>query len=230
MVNPADAAALEMAYKLKKENGNEGFISAITMGPKPAEDVLKHAAHQGADRLILLSDSVYAGSDTYATARIISKAILETGGFDLVLCGRKSIDGETGQVGPQLSVQLGVPCLTNVMDVKLSFPGVICKCLTEKGIDEIYVPMPAVITFCENMLEHKPTLFELKKAKEIKIERISNDRLNLDEYESGLKGSKTRVRKIIYPEYKGRNCRMINNIEEAADIVINKIRENRRNE
>lgn len=230
MVNPADASALEMAYQLKKENGNGGFIRAISMGPKSAEDALKQAAHQGADRLILLSDSLYAGSDTYATAKILSKAILETGGFDLVLCGRKSIDGETGQVGPQLSVQLGVPCLTNVINIKLSFPGILCKRLTEKGIDEIYLPIPAVVTLCENKLEHKPALAELRRAKEIKIEKISNDKLKLDIFESGLRGSKTRVRKIIYLEYKSRNCKMINNIEEAADIVINKIRENRKNE
>ncbi len=230
MMNPADASALEQAYRLKKANGGEASVRALTMGPRSAEDVLKQAAHQGADRLILLTDSAYVGSDTYATAKILSRAILATGPFDLILCGRKTIDGETGQVGPQLSVQLGVPCLTNVTGIELNLPGILCKRLTEKGIDEIYVPLPAVVTLCENMPEHKPALAELRKAREINIEQISNRHLELEEQESGLKGSKTRVVRILHHTYQSRNCRMADSMEEAADLVMNKISENRKNE
>ena len=230
MMNPADASALEQAYRLKKANGGKGSVRALTMGPRSAEDVLKQAARQGADHLILVTDSAYVGSDTYATAKILSRAILATGPFDLILCGRKTIDGETGQVGPQLSVQLGVPCLTNVTSVELNLPGVLCKRLTEKSIDEVYVPLPAVVTLCENMLEHKPTLTELRKAREMSIEQITNRRLELKEQESGLKGSKTQVRKILYYMRQSRKCKMVGCLEEAADLIMNKISENLKNE
>ena len=108
MINPVDEHALEVALQIKDLLGAQ--ISVITMGPKQASSLLKYAASLGADELYHIDDIVYAGSDTYATSLILSSSIEYIGGADLVVCGTRSFDGETGHVGPQISVKLHMPC------------------------------------------------------------------------------------------------------------------------
>jgi len=109
--NPEDLNALEMGLDLKERYGGE--VIAITMGPPRAADILRDALCRGADRVILLSDRRFAASDTLATSYTIAQAITtHLAPYDLVLCGRQAIDGDTAQVGPQLAEKLGVPQVT----------------------------------------------------------------------------------------------------------------------
>ena len=105
--NPEDLNALEMALELKERFGGEVIV--ITMGPPRAADILKDSLCRGADRVILLSDRRFAASDTLATSYTIAQAIqTHLSPYDMVLCGRQAIDGDTAQVGPQVAEKLGI--------------------------------------------------------------------------------------------------------------------------
>jgi electron transfer flavoprotein beta subunit len=108
--NPEDLNALEMALQVKDQHG--GQVTVLTMGPPRAAEVLRESLYRGADRVILLSDRRFAGSDTLATSYALKCAIEKLGHCDLVFCGQQAIDGDTGQVGPQVAEKLGLPQIT----------------------------------------------------------------------------------------------------------------------
>jgi len=108
-INPFDESALELALQLSND------VTVISMGPKSCEEVLKPLTRLG-PRVVLISDNVFAGSDTLATSYILSTAIKQME-YDLILCGRQSVDGDTAQVGPMLSQKLSIPVITNAMKV-----------------------------------------------------------------------------------------------------------------
>jgi len=110
--NPEDLNALELALQVRERYG--GHVTVITMGPPAACEVLRDALYRGADRTILVTDRRGAGSDTLATSHILSCAVRHQGEFDLVICGRQAIDGDTAQVGPQCAEKLGIPQITYV--------------------------------------------------------------------------------------------------------------------
>lgn len=113
--NPFDLNALEEAVRAKEELGGE--VIALSMGPKQAESTLREALARGADRGILLSDKAFAGSDTWATAKALALATEKLAPFDLIICGEKTVDGDTGQVGPEMAESLGVPHVPFVSEV-----------------------------------------------------------------------------------------------------------------
>jgi len=108
--NPEDLHALEAALEVREEHG--GTVTALTMGPPGASEVLRECLYRGADRVILITDRRAAASDTLATSYILSRAIKTIGRYDLVFCGRQAIDGDTAQVGPQLAEKLGIAQVT----------------------------------------------------------------------------------------------------------------------
>ncbi len=110
--NPEDLNALELALQVRQQYG--GSVTVITMGPPAACEVLREALMRGADRVVLLTDRRGAGSDTLATSYILAQAVRHQGEYDLVVCGRQAIDGDTAQVGPQCAEKLGIPQVTYV--------------------------------------------------------------------------------------------------------------------
>lgn len=108
--NPEDLNALEAALQVKEACG--GTVTAMTMGPPGACEVLRECLYRGADRAILITDRRAAASDTLATSYILSRAIQKIGRYDFVFCGRQAIDGDTAQVGPQLAEKLSLPQIT----------------------------------------------------------------------------------------------------------------------
>ena len=108
--NPDDLHALEAALAIRDRCG--GTVTAVTMGPLGAAEVLRECLYRGADRAIILNDRRAAGSDTLATSYILSRAVKKIGGYDFVFCGRQAIDGDTAQVGPQLAEKLGLAQIT----------------------------------------------------------------------------------------------------------------------
>ncbi|MEJ2722577.1 MAG: hypothetical protein P8181_15785, partial [bacterium] len=111
IANPDDMHALEAALDVRDHYG--GTVSVVTMGPPQAGEVLRQAMYRGADEAILITDKRAAGSDTLATSYVLSRA-LEKLAPDLVFCGRRTIDGDNAQVGPQLAVQSGMTLITYV--------------------------------------------------------------------------------------------------------------------
>jgi electron transfer flavoprotein beta subunit len=108
--NPEDLNALEMALAIKERQG--GTVTVITMGPPKAADILRESLFRGADKVVLLTDRKFAGADTLATSVALQCAVQKLDRFDLVLCGRQAIDGDTAQVGPQTAEKLGIPQIT----------------------------------------------------------------------------------------------------------------------
>jgi len=110
IVNPFDENAVEAALQLKEKHG--GKVTVITMGPSQAAEALRTTIAMGADEAILVSDRAFAGSDTWATSYTLSQTIKKLGKFDLIICGKQAIDGDTAQVGPGFAVWLGIPQIT----------------------------------------------------------------------------------------------------------------------
>jgi electron transfer flavoprotein beta subunit len=143
--NPEDLNALEMALQLRDCYG--GSVTAITMGPPKAADILRDALWRGADRAILLTDRRFAGADTLATSLVLQKAIEKVGHYDLVLAGRQAIDGDTAQVGPQTAEKLGIPQITYAEAVLDIADGrVTARRALDAGTEVVRCAMPCLLT------------------------------------------------------------------------------------
>ena len=153
--NPEDLHALETALEIKENYG--GSVTALTMGPPKAADVLRDCLFRGADRAILLTDRRAAASDTLATSYIISQAIKTIGDFDFVFCGRQAIDGDTAQVGPQTAEKLGIPQVTYLEElVSLDGKTVRIRRNIGNGWEVVEARLPILVTVIETANKPRP--------------------------------------------------------------------------
>lgn len=211
-LNPFDASALECALRLFSD------VTVVSMCPPSAKDVLLPLTRLGA-KVILVSDSIYAGSDTLATSHIL-KCALEKIGFDLIICGRQTIDGDTAQVGPCLSAMLNIPVITNVMETP--DVGDKVKCKTRLGEEE--ASLPCLITV-ERIAELRfPSI--RSKAGEVCV--WDNSVVGAEIKKCGLSGSPTKVLKVFESEEKIRHCKYIE--KEELIPLIKKLSEEEREE
>jgi len=195
-LNPFDLFALEMAARLKKEYS--GSITAVTMGPKMSEEVLAEALAMGANRAVLLSDPRFAAGDTLATTHVLGMGIRKIGHFDLILCGKGTADSDTGQVGPQLAEELGIPHVTAVDRVEKR------KTLfrverTSDGFREVLeTELPALFAIAPKGEVHIPSLVEIQDAiAKHAIECWNLEDLNADSAKAGSAGSRTWVEELV---------------------------------
>lgn len=153
--NPEDLNALEMALQVKDRYG--GVVTVVTMGPPRAADVLRDALYRGADRVILLTDRKTAGSDTLATSYVLKCAVEQIGDYDLVLCGRQAIDGDTAQVGPQVAEKLGLPQITYAESI-LSLQGgeIVVRRALALGTETVQCTLPCLLTVVGSANEPRP--------------------------------------------------------------------------
>jgi electron transfer flavoprotein beta subunit len=156
--NPEDLNALEMALSVKERYG--GTVNVITMGPPAAVEVLKEALYRGADNVYLLSDRRFAGSDTLATSFALKQAIVtKIPDFDIVLCGRQAIDGDTAQVGPQTAEKLDIPQFTYVEEIEELTDGMIkVRKLIDNGSELVETTLPVLLTVTDTANEPRPYL------------------------------------------------------------------------
>ena len=228
IINPYDVYAAELALKLKEKYKAE--ITAFTMGPQQATNMLKELIAIGIDNGVLISDKKFAGADTYATGKTISAAIKKVlPDFDLILCGQFAIDGDTAQTGPCIASLLNIPQVTYVKDISNIEKGNITATrILEDGIETIEVQTPALM--CVLKSEFEPTRARINgiiKAQDTTIRVLSLDDLELKPEEVGIKGSPTYVSRAFRPEIK-HACEKHNCLVEStkgAEIIINKIKE-----
>ncbi len=192
-INPFDESALECALQLSSD------VTVISMGPTSCAEVLKPLTRLGA-KVILISDNVFAGSDTLATSYILSTAIKQME-YDLVLCGRQSVDGDTAQVGPMLSQKLSIPVITNAMKITCKDNTVFAD--TRAGEEK--VNLPALVTVERGYVLRFPSIFS--KISDVKI--IDNTKLNCNVKKCGFSGSPTRVLEAFENESGKRKCKFI---------------------
>ena len=176
VMNPTDETALEYALKLKDKDKSIK-ISVITMAPQSATQMLQTALAKGADRAFHVCDRAYAGSDTIATASVLSRAAALTGPYDLILCGKNSLDSETGHIGPQMAALMGLPYYSNVLDMKASPEGLFVVRAAGAGFREYTVKEPALISVINGTsMIRQPSVMGYRLAKNKPIQMLdSND-------------------------------------------------------
>ena len=204
IVNPEDRHAVELGLSLREQAGS-GKVTVISMGPPQAEVALREVLAMGADEAILLSDRAFAGADTLATAAALAAAIRKIGTYDVILCGRQAIDGDTAQVGPQLAEFLGIAQATYVQAVSIEKDGLLIERKGDGEIQKLLVPTPALLT-CLKELNHPriPTLPGCMAAYRDKPFHVWNAAyIEVAPELIGLKGSPTQVRRTFSPEPKG---------------------------
>lgn len=199
ITNPDDLAGMEIALRLKESHGAR--VTAITMGPPQAENMLRELYAMGADDAVLLTDRKFSGADTWATSNTIAAYIKQVD-YDLIIAGRQAIDGDTAQVGPQTAEKLGLPQISYVDDiVELTDEKIVVKKALEENYEILQCALPCVIT----------TLSTAAKPRYMRVRGISHafekditvktfDDLNIDPEIIGLKGSPTKVKKTFTKE------------------------------
>lgn len=229
VINPLDKHALEEALRIKDSLGAE--ITVLTMAPPWAKANLQEALAMGADRGVLLSDQLFAGSDTLATARVLAEGIKKSGHFDLILMGNLSLDGSTGQVGPQLAELLDLHEVTLVKELHLLNDGKLRltrKLDTEDQVAE--ANMPLLITVVKEINTPRYTsLLGILEAEQKEIITWNIKDLGIDPMQVGLCGSPTQMADIFMPEVKRRReilqgepaqlvFELINRMKDSGDL------------
>lgn len=225
ILNPFDTYAVEEALRLKEAHG--GKITAITMGPPQAENVLKDVVALGVDEIVLLSDRKFAGADTWATSNTLAAAIRKIGDYDLVLFGQQAIDGDTAQVGPGVATHLNLPqtCFVRKIE-KIEDGKVTCQRLMEDGHDVVEMTLPAIITVVKEINTPRlPSLRGKRNARNAVAEVWNAESLELDENTIGLNGSPTQVVEIFSPEHHKEGQKFEGTPEESAQLIIDRLKE-----
>ncbi|MBP7509567.1 MAG: electron transfer flavoprotein subunit beta/FixA family protein [Prolixibacteraceae bacterium] len=239
--NPEDLNALEQALRIKDQYPGS-VISILTMGPGRAADIIREGMFRGADDGFLLTDRAFAGSDTLATSYALSRAILKYGKYDIIICGRQAIDGDTAQVGPQVAEKLKLPQVTYVEEIKnIDSKSITLKRRLENGIEIVKAPVPVLITVTGSAptcrarnarlimkYKHAKTVTERQAANEdylslynerpyLNIQEWTVNEVEVDHIQLGLSGSPTKVKKIDNVVLQAKDARKI----EPTDAEIN---------
>lgn len=227
IVNPEDKNAIELALALREKNGGSGKITVISMGPPQAEAALREVLAMGADEAILLSDRAFAGADTLATANVLAHAVRKLGAYDLIICGRQAIDGDTAQVGPQLAEFLGIPQVTYAIDLWCEDKNLVVKRHTDSGTQTVATQLPALVTVLKEANKPRiPTLYGCIAAYGEKSYQVWNAGvINAPAEQIGLKGSPTQVRRTFQPPPRGAGQILTGDINANVGKVVGMLRE-----
>ncbi|MDR0714330.1 MAG: electron transfer flavoprotein subunit beta/FixA family protein [Bacteroidales bacterium] len=237
--NPEDLNALELALQIK-DNHAGTTVSLLTMGPPRAADIIREGLYRGADNGYLLTDRAFAGSDTLATSYALSCAIRSIGVFDLIICGRQAIDGDTAQVGPQVAEKLDIPQITYAEKVqKIEKDKIQITRRLDRGVETVEGDMPLLVTVngsapecrprnVKLMMKHKyartaseqkesgvdTTLYDSRKY--LNIAEITAKDINANVADLGLSGSPTKVKKIENIVFQAKDSKRLTSSD--ADI------------
>ncbi|MFV0466565.1 MAG: electron transfer flavoprotein subunit beta/FixA family protein [Lachnospiraceae bacterium] len=226
IMNPDDKAGLEAALRIKDATGAE--ITVITMGLPKADDMLREALAMGADKAILVTDRVLGGADTWATSITLAGAIKNLE-YDLIIAGRQAIDGDTAQVGPQISEHLDIPVVSYAQNIKLDGKFVIVQRQYEDRYHEIKVQMPCLITALSELNEPRYMtpggIFDAYDQKEV-IVWSRADLIDVDDSDLGLKGSPTKIAKASDKVRKGVGEKVqFESVDESVAYIMGKFKE-----
>ena len=226
-MNPYDLYAIETALKIKEKTGCR--ITAVSMGPNSAMDVLKEAMAMGVDDGYLLSDRKFGGADVLATSYTIAQGIMAIDpGFDLIICGRQTTDGDTAQVGPSVSENLGIPHISWCTELLgVSEKGLRVKQNLSHSILTAEMDYPCLITVEKGIFQPRLPSYKLQqksKDKEIKMITFS-DMPDQDETHYGLNGSATKVERIYEPEHHVESEKIVFDDKTNALKLFEKLKE-----
>ena len=230
ITNHDDLAAVEAALKIKDATGCK--VVVVSMGPPPAEGMLRELLAMGADEAFLICGREFGGSDTYATSQIIAAGIQHIGvdSDDLILCGRQAIDGDTAQVGPQIAEKLHLPQITYAADLKVENGAITVKRLLEDGYMMLKAQLPCLVTCVKELDTPRymsvPGILECysKPLTVLDYEALKDDPL-IDDDTIGLKGSPTNVYKSFSPPVKGAGMMLDGSPKEAVGKLVSILNE-----
>lgn len=201
ILNPFDQFAVEEAIRMREQDG--GKVVILAMGPERTKEAMRECLAMGADDAVILDHAAFAGADGRATARALAAAIRKIGAFDVILCGKRAIDGEMHQVGPRLAVMLGIPVLslvTKVVSIDWKARILRAERMLENGREVVEAKLPLVLTAEKDMNHPRyPSLINIRKAAKKEIPTWTPADLGLDPALVGLNGSAVRVGEIGMP-------------------------------
>lgn len=225
IMNPDDKAGLEAALRIKDEHGAEVIV--LTMGLPKAEEVLREAMAMGADSGILVTDRVLGGADTWATSTTIAGALRTIKDVDLIITGRQAIDGDTAQVGPQISEHLDLPVISYAQDIKIEGDSVVVQRQYDDRYHVVKVKMPCVITALSELNEPRYMtpggIFDAYKNEITTLGR--KDLIDVDDSNIGLAGSPTKIAKASDKVRKGAGEVVNLDPEESVNYIMGKLKE-----
>ena len=242
--NPEDLNALEQALRLKDQYPGT-TVTLLTMGPGRAAEIIREGLFRGADGGYLLTDRAFAGADTLATSYAIHMAVKKIGNFDLIICGRQAIDGDTAQVGPQVAEKLGITQITYAEEIQSVSEGKITiKRRLEKGVEVVKSKLPLLVTVNGSAPECRPRNAKLlqkykyartiteKQAENADYLELFNSRpyLNLEEWsvsdvnadvkQCGLSGSPTKVKKIENVVFQAKENKTLQDSDQEIEELM----------
>lgn len=212
VINPFDASALECALAIKDELAGCGKtvrVTAVSMGIPATEALLRDCIARGADDALLLTDRAFAGADTLATTYALSRGIdwleAHAGRFDLVICGKMAVDGDTAQIGPELAGIMGAPCVADVQEVvEVTADHVTCRRGTDDGTSVVEAPLPCVLAVDKTVADLRmPSISGVLAAQDAEVEVLGAADAGADPARCGLSGSPTQVVRSFVPERGG---------------------------
>jgi electron transfer flavoprotein beta subunit len=229
IINPLDLYGLEVAIRLREAapdaDSEPVEVVAISMGPPKADKALREAIAMGCDRGVLISHKAFAGSDTWATSYVLAAAIKKLAPVDLVICGERATDGDTGQVGPGIAAFCRVPVVTYVSALK-SIDGrqAVMERLVEDGREVLRMQLPGVITVVKEIGSPRlPTLRGKIHARHSEIPCWGPEQLDLEPGKLGLGGSPTRVVKIHRPTVARKGQLLVVSDDASAEAAADKV-------
>jgi len=224
IVNPLDLYAIEVALRLRE--AHDGEVVVVSMGPPKADKALREAISMGCDSGVLVSNKAFAGSDTWSTSYVLAASIKRIGSYDLIICGERATDGDTGQVGPGIAAFLDLPVASYVGKVDdVTEKTARVHRLVEDGYEVLELDLPAVLTVVKEVGDPRlPTLRGKQRARKVDIPTWGPDDLDVEAENLGLNGSPTRVVKIFRPQV-ARECEKVtatddSGVAEAVDRVV----------
>jgi len=224
IINPDDKHALEEALSLREIHGGE--VIAISMGPPQAEKALRQALAMGVDRAILVTDKLFAGSDTFATANALAATLKKLSPIDLIVCGQQAIDGDTAQVGPQLAERLCLPQATYAVHVQIENGKAVVNRSIDQGIEQIELNLPVLVTATKHLNQPRyPSITNIVKLTGLFVERFTAAELGLLADQVGLAGSRTKVKKTFAPQSRGNVEMLYGSGPEVIESIMNRLRQ-----
>jgi len=229
IMNPDDRHALEAAVRLKESAG--GLVTAVSMGPPQAIDVITEALGMGADRGVLLSDRAFSGADTWATSLTLGRALEKIGEYDLIICGRQAIDGDTAQIGPQVADHLNIPHVSYVFGIdEINDERLVVRRRLEDGFERIETRVPVLLTVIGEL--NTPRYANVARliagcGEKAPIEIWNAADIGCQTHEIGLEGSLTHVIKTFAPKFKRQGEMLEGNAGESIGTLMEKLHENR---
>ena len=243
--NPEDLNALEQALRLKDQYPGT-TVTLLTMGPGRAADVIREGLFRGADGGYLLTDRAFAGADTLATSYAIHMAIKKIADYDLIICGRQAIDGDTAQVGPQVAEKLNIPQITYAEEIQsIENKTIRIKRRLERGVEIVEGQLPLLVTVNGSAPECRPRNAKLiqkykhaktvteKQAEDTDYTNLCDSRpylslqewsvndVNADVKQCGLSGSPTKVKKIESVIFQAKENKTLGDTDqEIEDLMI----------